>query len=128
MISIKRSSKLKALNPMNLFDDILGDQTSPSSLIFCRSIRFQKLRRHCWSYTLRRRCVRLTDLTFVLNFTNRVRNRYYKYEEMRMASQWYNIIDEIQYGPVSSVELRNIDARGQLLPSCLVWKQGLKNR
>ena len=43
-----------------------------------------------------------------------------------MASEWYYIIDEMQYGPVSSGELRDLAVRGQLLPSSLVWKEGLE--
>lgn len=43
-----------------------------------------------------------------------------------MASEWYYIIDEMQYGPVSSGELRDLAVRGQLLPSSLVWREGLE--
>ena len=42
-----------------------------------------------------------------------------------MASMWYYIHEGRQYGPVSGAEIKKLAAGGQLLPTDLVWKDGM---
>lgn len=44
-----------------------------------------------------------------------------------MASDWFYSRNGERRGPVSSSELRRLAATGQLLPSDLVWKEGMEN-
>ena len=43
-----------------------------------------------------------------------------------MASSWYYGHDSQRHGPVSSEELKELAASGQLLRDDLVWKEGMK--
>jgi hypothetical protein len=38
---------------------------------------------------------------------------------------WYYIHEGRQYGPVSGAEIKKLAAGGQLLPTDLVWKDGM---
>jgi hypothetical protein len=42
-----------------------------------------------------------------------------------MASDWFYTRNGEKHGPVSSTELRQLATRGQLLPTDLIWKQGM---
>jgi hypothetical protein len=42
-----------------------------------------------------------------------------------MASQWHYKRDDEQHGPFTSVQLKELAASGQLVPSDLVWKEGV---
>ena len=42
-----------------------------------------------------------------------------------MAIEWHYTQNGNQHGPVSSSELKQLAASGKLLPSDLVWKEGM---
>jgi hypothetical protein len=42
-----------------------------------------------------------------------------------MASQWYYARNGQKYGPITSAQLTNLAKTGQLLPSDLIWKDGM---
>jgi hypothetical protein len=41
--------------------------------------------------------------------------------------EWYYAHDEQQFGPVSTVDLKRLAERGDLVPSDLVWRQGMSD-
>jgi len=43
-----------------------------------------------------------------------------------MAGEWYYSRNETSIGPVSAHELKNLAAQGALLPTDLIWKDGMK--
>lgn len=46
--------------------------------------------------------------------------------EFPMAG-WFYLHDEVQAGPVSTAQLRELAASGRLLPTDLVWREGIKD-
>ncbi len=44
-----------------------------------------------------------------------------------MATEWFYSNDGKQFGPVSSTELKQLSATGEINADTLVWKEGLKN-
>jgi len=45
--------------------------------------------------------------------------------ELIMAEQWHYARDGKQFGPVSTLDLKNLASKGQLLRTDLVWKPGM---
>jgi hypothetical protein len=46
-------------------------------------------------------------------------------EDFRMASQWYYACGDVEKGPVSAQELKQLADSGQLTGDCQVWKDGM---
>ena len=44
-----------------------------------------------------------------------------------MASEWFYTLNRKKHGPVSSQELRQLAKAGTLLPSDLIWKEGMND-
>jgi len=42
-----------------------------------------------------------------------------------MATQWYYLVNNEQQGPVSSADLKQMAAGGQIQPDTFIWKEGL---
>ena len=45
-----------------------------------------------------------------------------------MVADWYCVIDNRQFGPITAVQLKQLATTGKLQPSHLVWKEGMQNR
>jgi len=45
-----------------------------------------------------------------------------------MVADWYCVIDNRQFGPITAVQLKHLATTGKLQPSHLVWKEGMQNR